>query len=56
VIAGGIVLQPAFGGGQFAILFGVAILRGDELGPQSDDLRLTGTSLLYASLAVTVLA
>jgi hypothetical protein len=28
VIAGGMVLQPAFGGGQFAILFGVAILRG----------------------------
>lgn len=43
VIAGGVVLQPAFGGGQFAILFGVAILRGDELGPQGDDLRLAGS-------------
>src|ERR1035441_7586875 len=42
VIAGGVVLQPAFGGGQFAILFGVAILRGDELGSQGDDLRLAG--------------
>src|SRR5664279_5376756 len=42
MVAGGVVLQPAFGGGQFTILFGVTILRGDELGPQGDDLRLAG--------------
>ena len=38
-IAGGVLLQPAFGGGDFAVLLGVAVLRGDELGPQGDDLR-----------------
>ena len=37
-IAGGVVFQPAFGGRELAILLGVAILRGDELGPQGDDL------------------
>ena len=42
-IAGGILLQPAFGGGDFAVLFGVAILRGDELRAQRDGLGLAGS-------------
>src|SRR3970040_2733344 len=29
-IAGGVLFQPALGRGDFAILFGVAVLRGDE--------------------------
>src|SRR4029453_1412807 len=41
-IAGGVLFQPALGGGDFAILLGVAVLRGDKLGPQRDDLRLAG--------------
>ena len=39
-IAGGVGLQPAFGGGDLTILFGVAILWRDEFGPQRDHLRL----------------
>ena len=34
--------QPAFGGGDLAILFGVPVLRRDELGPQRHHLRVAG--------------
>src|SRR5260370_21709501 len=36
------LLEPAFGGGDFAVLLGVTILGGDELWAQGDGLRLTG--------------
>src|SRR5664279_4801723 len=41
-ISGPIFLEPAFGGGDFAVLLGVAILGGDELRAQGDGLRLAG--------------
>lgn len=37
-VAGSVLFQPALGSGDFAIVLGVAILRSDELGPQSEDL------------------
>ena len=36
-IGGGMLLQPAFRGGVFTVLFGMAILRHDKLGRQGDD-------------------
>lgn len=42
VIALGVGGQPAFGGGDFTILLGLAVLRGDELGPQGHDLGVAG--------------
>ena len=40
LITGAVVLQPAFGGGDLAILLGMAILRNDEFRTQRDGLRL----------------
>lgn len=46
VVAGGVTLgvggQPAFGGGDFAVLFLVSVLRRDEFGPQRQDLGMAG--------------
>src|ERR1017187_3917882 len=41
-VSGPIFLKPAFGGGDFAVLLGVAILGGDELRAQGDGLGLAG--------------
>ena len=46
VVAGGITrgvgAQPAFGSGNFAVLFDLSVLRGDELRAQRHDLGMTG--------------
>ena len=41
-VLGGVLFQPAFGGGDLAILLGVAVLRGDELRAQRDGLLVAG--------------
>ena len=41
-IARGLLVQPAFGGGDFAVLLVVAVLRGDELRAQRDGVLLAG--------------
>jgi len=41
-VSGPVLLEPAFGGGDFAVLLGVAILGGDELWAQRDSLGLAG--------------
>src|SRR5439155_27105904 len=41
-VLGGVLFQPAFAGGNFAILLGVAILREDELRAQGDGLVVAG--------------
>ena len=43
VITRGVRRQPAFGGGDLAILLGVSVLRRDELRPQRHHLRVAGT-------------
>src|ERR1035437_1098613 len=40
--SGPVLLEPAFGGGDFAVLLGVAILGGDELRAQGNGLGLAG--------------
>jgi len=42
VIAEGVGAQPAFGRGDFTILLGLAVLRGDELRAQRHDLGVAG--------------
>jgi hypothetical protein len=37
-VSGPVLLEPAFGGGDFAVLLGVAILGGDELRAQGESL------------------
>src|SRR5204862_8163527 len=41
-VLGGVLFQPAFGGGDFAILFGVAVLGSDEFRAERDGLLVAG--------------
>ena len=42
-VAGCLLVQPAFGGGDFTVLFGVIILRRDEPRAQGDGVSLAGS-------------
>jgi len=42
VAEGSVLIQPALAGFDLAVLFGVAVLRDDELGPQRDRVGLVG--------------
>ena len=43
-VLGGVLFQPTFGGGDFAILLGVAVLRGNELWAQGNGLLGAGAT------------